>query len=82
MPWNIIHYVDAARIDTELRPICGAWHDRVTWTTVRALMTCPACARLSRVAQPERRPSGAPARAVVQARIETPSLEEEPVGDP
>jgi hypothetical protein len=52
---TVIHFVDVKRIAQELRPVCGAWGDNVTWTTVRAVMTCPACARLVRVAQPERR---------------------------
>jgi hypothetical protein len=54
-PVTVIHFVDVDRIETELRPVCGAWGDHVTWTTVRAVMTCPACARLVRIPQPERR---------------------------
>ena len=48
-----IHFVDVSRLGTELRPVCGAWHDLVTWTTLREAMTCPACARLLRIPHPE-----------------------------
>ena len=82
MPRNVIHFVDAARIGTELRPVCGAWHDAVTWTTVRTLMTCPACARLLREAHPERRRDLPAGQAVRRASTEAASLEEEHVGDP
>ncbi len=62
--WKVIHFVDVARVRSELRPLCGAWHDDVTWTTLRAVVTCPACARLLREPRPERRrppiPSFAP----------------------
>jgi len=54
---TVIHFVDVERLGAELRPICGAWSENVTWTTVRSVMTCPACARLLRVARPERRPA-------------------------
>ncbi len=40
----VIHFVDVARIKDELRPVCGAWGEDVTWTTIRAIMTCPECA--------------------------------------
>ncbi len=50
----VIHFVEVGRIGTELRPVCGAWSEYVAWTTVRAVMTCPACAHLLRVAHPER----------------------------
>ncbi len=39
--WKVIHFVDVARVRGELRPLCGAWHDHVTWTTLRTVMTCP-----------------------------------------
>ncbi len=52
---SVIHFVDVGSIGTELRPVCGAWGEHVTWTTLRSVMTCPACARLLRVARPERR---------------------------
>jgi hypothetical protein len=51
---SVIHFVDVGRTGAELRPVCGAWSECVTWTTVRSVMTCPACAHLLRVAQPER----------------------------
>ena len=44
----VIHYVDVARLTDELRPVCGAWADEVTWTTVPAITTCPQCARVWR----------------------------------
>ena len=49
----VIHFVEVGKIGTELRPVCGAWSEYVTWTTVRAVMTCPACERLLRVPHPE-----------------------------
>lgn len=52
---SLIHFVDYAKIGLELRPVCGAWSDDITWTTLGHAMTCPACARLARVAKPERR---------------------------
>ena len=42
---RVIHYVDVARMTDELRPLCGAWGDDVTWTTLPAIATCPQCAR-------------------------------------
>ncbi len=50
----VIHFVDVARMDDELRPVCGAWGDEVTWTTILAVMTCPECALALR----EKRPGG------------------------
>lgn len=41
----VIHYVDVARMKDELRPVCGAWGDDVTWTTLPAIATCPQCVR-------------------------------------
>jgi hypothetical protein len=46
-----IHFID--RTWHDMRPICGAWHDGVNWTTVRRVVTCPACARLLRAQQRE-----------------------------
>lgn len=40
----VIHYVDVAHMEEELRPVCGAWGDEVTWTTLLTITTCPACA--------------------------------------
>lgn len=64
---SLIHFVDVARIGTELRPVCGAWSDDVTWTTVAGVVTCTACARLRRrgisAGDPQRRGDGASAPA-------------------
>jgi len=46
-----IHFVDLDRIGSELRPVCGAWSEHVTWTTIRGLVTCLACARRTRAAR-------------------------------
>lgn len=43
---ELIHFVDASWLRSEPRPACGAPHDRITWTTTRAHVTCPACARV------------------------------------
>ncbi len=60
---RLIHFVDVARIGAELRPMCGAWSDDVTWTTVASVVTCSACARLLRrgtaAGDPRRREGGA-----------------------
>jgi hypothetical protein len=40
---SVIHFVDVTKIETELRPVCGAWSELVTWTTVPGVTTCPAC---------------------------------------
>jgi hypothetical protein len=56
MPRGMVHFVDLARVKDELRPLCGAWHEDVTWTTLRTAMTCPACVRLLRAAGREGRP--------------------------
>ncbi len=42
---HVIHFVDISRIDDELRPVCGAWSELVTWTTVPRVVTCLACAQ-------------------------------------
>jgi len=49
----VIHFVDVACMDDELRPVCGAWGDEVTWTTILAIMTCPDCALVVRGKQPD-----------------------------
>ena len=41
----VIHLVDPA--GAELRLLCGAWGDGVAFTTVPAVMSCPACAGLA-----------------------------------
>ncbi len=46
-----MHFID--RTQGEMRPVCGAWHDRVNWTTLPGITTCPACARLLRLRRPE-----------------------------
>lgn len=46
----VIHYVDVAHLEEELRPVCGAWGDEVTWTTLVGIATCPACASALRQA--------------------------------
>ena len=65
---TFVHFVDPRRIGTELRPICGAWSDDITWTTVPQAMTCPACARLIRVPHPECHPVTRGARATRDGR--------------
>jgi hypothetical protein len=40
----VIHLVDVAALEDELRPVCGAWGEEVTWTTIPAITTCPQCA--------------------------------------
>ncbi len=62
---SFIHFVGPAGIGGELRPLCGAWSEDISWTTVRAAASCPACARLMRIRNPERR---SPAR--VQAPLD------------
>jgi hypothetical protein len=54
---SVIHLADAAT--SELRSVCGAGHQQVNWTTVLAVVTCPACARLMGGAQRRRRASAA-----------------------
>jgi hypothetical protein len=49
----ILHFADRASGD--LRLVCGACNDGMSWTTLRAVVTCPACTRLLRVPRPERR---------------------------
>ena len=51
---RVIHFVDVAHMKDELRPVCGAWGDEVTWTTLVSITTCPACA-LSLARKPSRR---------------------------
>ena len=41
---SVIHYVDVEQVAEELRPVCGAWGDEVTWTTIVSVATCPDCA--------------------------------------
>ncbi len=72
---SFIHFVDPAGIRDELRPLCGAWSEDVSWTTVRAAASCPACARLMRVRSPERGTSArvhAPADAVGTSKTAVP----------
>jgi len=47
---NVIHFafVDWDRADAELRPLCGAWSETVTWTTILEIATCATCASLAR----------------------------------
>ena len=51
----VIHYVDVAHMQEELRPVCGAWGDEVTWTTLVGIATCPACASALRQGDPGNR---------------------------
>jgi hypothetical protein len=56
----VIHFVDVARMKDELRPVCGAWGEDVTWTTIPAIMTCPECALAVREKDPGRLRVAAP----------------------
>lgn len=44
----VIHFIDFAPDDEELRPVCGSRNELVAWTTVRTLVSCASCARLLR----------------------------------
>jgi hypothetical protein len=48
---SVIHFIDFAPNDAQLKPICGSRDDLVAWTTVRQLVSCSACARLLRVSR-------------------------------
>ncbi len=52
----VIHYVDVAHMQEELRPVCGAWGDEVTWTTLLTIATSPACASALRMGDASNRP--------------------------
>ena len=59
----VIHFVDVAAMEDELRPVCGAWGEEVTWTTIPAIMTCPKCALAFREKRPGSSRAAAPPRA-------------------
>ena len=50
---ELIHFVDASWLGSEPRAACSAPHDGITWTTTRARVTCPACARVLESALPD-----------------------------
>ena len=57
----VIHFVDVTCMKDELRPVCGAWGEEVTWTTIPAVTTCPECALAVRQGKPGRsRPAASP----------------------
>ena len=48
MRTTIVHLIEIRSPAGELRPVCGAGREDVTWTTVRETVMCPACVRLDR----------------------------------